>query len=482
MNDTVKKDKMKVIDMTEGNPIRLIPAFAIPLFIGNIFQQVYSMMDTMVAGYNLGDNAIAAIGATSSLYALLIDFASGLNSGYAIVVTQHFGARDEKKLRESIAGMIELDILVTVILTAVSLVFLKPLMHFMNTPDAIFEEAYSYISVICAGMISTICYNMFAGILRAIGNSRTSLYFLIISSVLNIGMDLFFVVVLKMGLAGAALATVIAQTISAVLCGIYVFKNYRSILPKGQDFRVSHKILFDLFSHGFAMALMLCVVDLGSVIFQRANNALSEMIISAHTAARRIMGIMMQPLATIATASSTFIGQNWGAKKTKRIQSALKQVIGMEIAWALFSCVIVYAFGGVLVRFTTGTSNSGIVDNAVMSLRWHFAFFPALGCLLALRTAMQAMGKKIAPIISSCLELGMKLLAATVLIPRLGFFGTSITEPITWTIMLLFLITAYFAIRKNYLELKKKGEKYMTELEKMKPFCRSACVIRRWTL
>lgn len=468
MDNSVKKHKMKVIDMTEGNPIRLILAFTIPLFIGNIFQQVYSMVDTMVAGYNLGDNAIAAIGATSSLYALIIDLAAGLNSGYAIVVTQRFGAHDMKKLRESVAGMIELDVVVTVVLTVLSLIFLKPLMRFMNTPDAIFEEAYSYIAVICAGMISAICYNMFAGVLRAVGNSRTSLYFLIISSVLNMGMDLFFIVVLKMGVAGAALATVIAQTASAVLCGIYVFKNYRSVLPGGMDFHVSGEILSQLFSHGFAMALMLCVVDLGSVIFQRANNTLNEMIISAHTASRRIIGIMMQPLATIATACSTFVGQNWGAKKTKRIQSALKQVLGMEIAWALFSGVLVFALGGVLVRFTTGTSDSGIVDNAVMSLRWHFAFFPALGCLLALRTAMQAMGKKIAPIISSCLELGMKLLSAAFLIPRLGFFGTSITEPITWTIMLLFLIAAYYTIKKKLFTYKEGGERVMTEPEKMK--------------
>lgn len=455
MDGSVKKHKMKVIDMTEGNPIRLILAFAIPLFIGNIFQQIYSMVDTMVAGYNLGDNAIAAIGATSSLYALLIDFAAGLNSGYAIVVTQHFGAHDAKKLRESIAGMIELDIVVTVLLTVLSLIFLKPLMRFMNTPDAIFGEAYSYIVVICAGMVSTICYNMFASILRAVGNSRTSLYFLMISSVSNIGMDLFFIVVLKMGVAGTALATVIAQTVSALLCGIHVFKNYQTIMPKYEDFWVSSEMLTELVSHGFAMALMLCVVDFGSVIFQRANNALNEVIISAHTASRRIIGIMMQPLATIATASSTFVGQNWGAKKTKRIHTALKKVMGMEIAWALFSCALVFTFGEVLVRFTTGTSDGGIVDNAVMSLRWHLAFFPVLGCLLALRTAMQAMGKKNAPIISSCLELGMKLLSASFLIPRLGFFGTSITEPITWTIMLLFLSASYFATRKELFEIEK---------------------------
>lgn len=287
-------------------------------------------------------------------------------------------------------------------------------------------------------MAATIAYNMFAGILRAFGNSRTSLYFLIISSLLNMGMDLLFVVMLHMGVAGAALATVIAQAVSAILCGVYVFRNYNELLPSKENFRVSFIVIAELFSNGIAMALMYCVVDLGSVIFQRANNALAKTIISAHTASRRIIGIMMQPLATISTASSTFVGQNWGAKKPDRIRMALKQVIGMEIAWSLFGCAVIFAFGGALVRFTTGTSDSVIIDNAVMSLRWHLAFFPALGCLLVLRTAMQAMGQKTVPILSSCIELGMKLLSAAFIIPHLGFFGTSITEPVTWTLMLLF--------------------------------------------
>ena len=461
MKETAKKQTMKVMDMTEGQPVRLILAFAIPLFIGNIFQQVYSMVDTMVAGYNLGDNAIAAIGATSSLYGLLVNFASGMNSGYAIVVTQRFGAHNEGKLKEAIAGMMKLDLAVTAVLTVLSLVFLKPLMRFMNIPDAIFGEAYSYIAIICAGMVSTICYNMFAGILRAVGNSRTSLYFLIISSLLNMGMDVFFIVVLETGIAGAALATVIAQTVSAALCGVYVFRNYRSILPGREEFGVTREMFSELFSQGIAMGLMLCAVDMGSVIFQRANNGLGETIISAHTASRRIIGILMQPLSTIASASSTFVGQNWGAKKTQRIKSALKQVMGMEIAWGLFSCIVVYIFGGMLVRFTTGTADTEIVGNAVMSLRWHFAFFPILGCLLALRTAMQAMGKKKAPILSSCLELGMKMFSAALLIPQLGFFGTSITEPITWTLMLLFLGTAFaFQNKTVSAEGRRKGLAY----------------------
>ena len=187
-----EKRNMRIMDMTKGNSVKQILIFAIPLFIGNIFQQVYSMVDTMVAGYNLGNSAIAAIGVTSSLYALLIDFASGFNSGCAIVVTQCFGSHDKKKMKASIAGMMELDLLITIILTVISLVFLRPLMQFMNTPESIFEQAYSYIVIICAGMAATILYNMFSGILRAFGNSMTSLYFLMLSSALNMGMDVLF--------------------------------------------------------------------------------------------------------------------------------------------------------------------------------------------------------------------------------------------------------------------------------------------------
>lgn len=444
MTEKSQSKSMIIMDMTTGSPLKHILIFALPLFIGNIFQQIYSMVDTMVAGYTLGDQSIAAIGATSSLYGLLIDFASGLNSGCAIVVTQCFGAHDEKKLRKSIAGMIIIDAIITCLITISALTFLRPLMRFMNTPDSIFEQAYIYIAIICAGMLSTVAYNMFSAILRAVGNSKTSLYFLIISSVLNMGMDFFFVVVLGIGITGIALATVIAESVSALLCGIYVYHHYKSILPCKGDFKVSSDIIQELFSSGIAMALMYCVVDLGSVIFQRANNHLGEMIISAHTAARRIIGMMMQPLATIATASSTFIGQNWGAKKKERIHTAIRKVLFLEIIWSLLGCAVIWAFGRFIVQFTIGTDNSDIISNAVMSLRWHLSFFPVLGCLLVLRTAMQAMGKKSIPIISSCIELGMKLLSAAFVIPNLGFFGTCITEPITWSLMLLLLVTAYF--------------------------------------
>lgn len=442
---------MRVNDMTQGDPVRLILAFAIPLFIGNVFQQIYSMVDTMVAGYNLGDDAIAAIGATSALYSLIINLSSGMNSGFAIVVTQSFGAHDEKKLRQAVAGTLLLNALIAGALTVASLLFLRPLLHFMNTPEAIFEEAYSYIFIICAGMLTTICYNLFAGILRAVGNSRTPLYFLILSSLLNIALDVLFVAGFRMGVAGAAWATVIAQGISAALCGGYVLVRYQALLPTREDLPLPRGILWELFSAGFAMALMYCVVDLGSVIFQRANNELGKAVISAHTAARRLIVVFMQPLGTIAAASSTFVGQNWGAKKTQRIRSTLKKVMAMELAWSAFACALVFLAGDLLVRLTTGTSDPFIIENAVLSMRLHLAFFPALGILVCLRTAMQAMGKKVAPVLSSCLELGMKFFSASWLIPKFGFLGTCVTEPFTWVVMFLFLGTVYLFQRKSLL-------------------------------
>ena len=385
----------------------MILTFAIPLFIGNIFQQVYSMVDTMVAGYCLGDQAIAAIGSTSSLYGLVIDLAWGLNSGFALIVTQAFGAHERWKIRKAIGHMMVLD------------------------------------GIIAAALAIPACYNMFAGILRAFGNSRTPLYFLIFSSVLNIALDLLFVAVFQMGVGGAALATVAAQVVSGVLAGIYVYHSYCDMLPVKEDFRLEKGLTKEMLATGTAMGFMYSLVDLGSVVFQGASNALGEIYIAAHTAARRIINILMQPMSGLMNASGTFVGQNWGAKQKQRIRDTLKKIMGMQIAWGLFSCLIVYLFGQAIIRFVTGTQSEEILDNAVMSLRIHFPFFPVLGVLLAMRVSMQSMGQKTAPVVSSVIELLMKIIAALWMIPAFGFVGVCVTEPVTWAIMTVFLITVY---------------------------------------
>ena len=243
---TVRKDHVLRGDMTVGSPLKKILWFAVPLFIGKIFQQVYNLADTAIAGYTLGDNAIAAIGATSSLYSLLVDFASGMNSGFGIVTAQSFGAKNWGKVRRSIAAMLVLNLALAAVLTAGSLVALRPLMAAMEVPDAIFEDAYAYIFVIFAGLLATVCYNMFVGILRAFGNSRTPLYVLVAACVVNLVLDVLFMVQFQWGVAGAAAATVIAQAFSAVLCGLYLWRVYPHLLPRIGDFRLEGPLVKEM--------------------------------------------------------------------------------------------------------------------------------------------------------------------------------------------------------------------------------------------
>ena len=442
---------MNTKDMTHGSPVKLILAFALPLFIGNIFQQVYNMVDTMVCGYTLGDGAIASIGAVSALWSLIINFAQGMNNGYALVSSRFFGAQDIRSLKRSIGHMIKLNVIVAAVLTAASVTFMRPLLEIMNVRGAIYHDSYVYIIIICAGMSSTIAYNMFSCILRAVGNSRTPLYYLMFSSVLNIIADVVCVKFIGMGIAGAAAATVFSQTVSAALCGVHLFRKYKAILPEAKDLRIEKDMLKEMLVNGMAMAFMLSVVDIGSVIFQRANNALGENYISAYTAARRIIVIFMSPLSSVSTAAATFVGQNRGARRFSRMDAGIKRVMVMEVIWGVFSCLVVYIFGGAMIRFTTGTDSDFIIRNGVLSLRLHFPFYPALGILLCMRNSMQALGHKIAPIISSSIELGMKIFSAAFLIPHFGFLGTCVTEPVTWALCMVFLCVIYFSRRRQML-------------------------------
>ena len=439
-----------VRDMTQGSPLRHIIGFAVPLMVGNLFQQLYNLVDTMVVGYRLGDQAIAAIGATVSLYSLIINLAIDLNNGYGIVVTQRFGAQQPKVLRQAVAGMLELNIAAALLLTTATLGFLDPLLRFMNTPQDIYQQSRSYIFFICTGIPVTIVYNMFAAILRAVGNSRMPLFFLIVSSLLNAVLDVLLVWGLDAGIAGAALATVISQLTAAVMSGLYVWKNYREYLPQKQDLRVPLKLLLQLFSTGFAMALTSFVVEFGTVAFQRVTNLLGEAMIAAHSAARRIQLMLLQPVISFSVASMTYTGQNWGAGKVERIRPGIRLVMVIELIWCFASVAIVYLFGGALIRLTTGTESNTVLDNAVLSLRIHFSMFPMLGILFCLRNSMQAIGQKTVPVLSSCIELVMKLFAAYLLIPRYGFIGVCITEPITWVLMVLFLAGAYLLLHRKW--------------------------------
>lgn len=449
-----KKNNAHVMDMTTGSPLKLILAFAIPLFIGNIFQQIYTIVDTTIVGHFVGDNAIGAIGATSSVFALTMNIAISMANGFAIIVTQAFGAHDKEKIRRSIAGTFILSIIIIAVLTTLALSLLHPLLHLLNTPAEIYDDAYKYIFILFAGLFATVGYNIFSGIIRAFGNSRTPLYYLIVSSIVNVILDYLFVAVFPWGVVGAALATLLSQLLSALLCAFSVFKNYKDMLPHKEDYKASVPMWGLLLKTGFSMALMMCVVNLGSVVFQRANNDLGPAIIAAYAAAHKVINAIMQPLGTIATAASTFVSQNWGAKKLDRIRTTLKKLMGLEILWGVIACAIIYATGRFFMQLVTGSSNEEILSNGVLCMRFSLPAFAPLGVLLCLRLSMQAMGYTFAPVASSCIELLVKALGAIYLIPAYGYLGSVITEPLTWVSMTIFLLIIYAFQRKKIFNLK----------------------------
>lgn len=440
---SISKMSAYTVDMTEGMPVRHILRFAVPLFIGTVFQQFYSFADTMIAGRCLGDQAIAAIGASAAIYSLLIAFANGMNSGYGIVLSRAFGAKNQDKCRRTVATMLFLDVAIAALLTIAAVVFLKPILHWLDTPADIFDNAYCYILVILGGMITTVSYNMAAGFLRAVGNSRTPLYFLILSCVLNLGMDILFIVAFGMGIGGAAAATVIAQGISAFCCISYIWRNYRDFLPGKQELVPGCELLSEMLSTGLSMALMLSVFSLGSIVLQKGINNLGTQVITAHTASRRVYEMLMMPLATLATANATFVGQNFGAKRIDRINGAMKQVMLLELAWSVFSVLLVWIAGIPLLCLLVRKTDDMVIANAILNLRVCTVFFFPLGALFVLRNAMQPMGYKVAPVISSTIELVVKVLFCLWLIPRFGYMGVVATEPVIWLLCAVFLGMVY---------------------------------------
>lgn len=440
---------MHTNDMTTGIPIKVIIQFAIPLLIGTLFQQAYNIIDTMIAGYNLGDDAIAAIGATSALYSVLIYFANGMNNGFGIVMAQIFGAKNLSKMKKAAAATIILNIMTTILLTITVLPFLRLLLHWLDTPQEIFDMAYQYIFIILAGMTATIGYNMCSGFMRAVGNSRTPLYFLIASCGINIVLDILFILGLHLGVAGAALATVAAQLISAILCTIYIIKKYRIYMPEKKDWQLSKELVLEMLSTGISMGLMSSVLAIGSIILQKGINHLGKDIITAHTASRRLFEFLMMPLQAVAAACSTFTGQNFGARQFDRIRKAMKQVLWLELFWSVISVAIAFLCGNMLIRMLTGTGNENIILNAAYNLKVCTIFFFPLGILFVLRNAMQAMGYRIVPILSSSIELVVKILSCIFVIPVMKYTGVVLTEPVIWVMCAAFLSVIYLKTKKE---------------------------------
>lgn len=442
----------KVRDMTEGSIAKHLLAFSVPLLFGTIFQQIYNVVDTVVVGHYIGDNAIAAVGSTGAIYSLIINFAIGMNAGFAIVVTQAFGARDNAGLKQSIAGMTVLNAAVCLLLTAVSLLLLDPFMRLINVSDVIYSDARSYIAVILSAMAATTLYNMCSAILRSVGNSRAPLVFLLISSGLNVLLDVLFVAVFGLGVAGAAYATAASQAVSAIISCIYIVRNYSDILPRKADFRLKPKMVTELLGTGLAMALMYAVINIGGIIIQRAINSLGEVAVAAESAANKITDLMMAVFGALSTACSTLIGQNWGAKKKGRVKKCLRIAICMTTAWSVLCFALEALAGEQAIRLITGSSNEELISYALLNNQLQFTFFFVVGALIVMRTSLQAMGRKTAPLLSSITELTVTVVNAVFFVPRYGYAAQCIGKPTGWILMTMIIFAAYFAGRRRIYE------------------------------
>ncbi|MDD6795245.1 MAG: MATE family efflux transporter [Clostridiaceae bacterium] len=432
------------VDLLNGSIMKSLVLFAIPLFISNVFQQLYNTVDTMIVGNCLGDTSLAAIGACAAVYDLLIGFALGIGNGLSIVCARCFGEKNEERLKKSVAGSIIIGIVVSVIITIIAKITLYPLLQLLNTPEDIINEAYSYISFITLFVIVMFGYNLCAGLLRAIGNSIVPLIFLIISSILNIGLDIIFITNVHMGIAGAAVATVVSQSISIILCVIYIIKRCPNILPKKEHFNVDKELFRELLGQGLSMGFMMSIVSSGTVILQSSINGLGYLIIAGHTAARKIQAFFMMAVIAVGVSLSTFVSQNKGANQGERIRKAVRYCNIYAIVSSAVIFIIIYFAAPSLINLISGSSEVDVLNNGTRYLRINALFYPVLGILLNLRNSLQGIGKKIVPLISSCIECIGKIVFVLLFIPTLKYFGVIICEPVIWCLMTIQLVYSFY--------------------------------------
>ncbi len=430
-------------DLTKGNIIRLLLAFSIPLLIGNVFQQLYNIVDTKIVGELLGEDALAAIGAGSPIFNLIISALNGMGNGFGIVVSKHYGAKNMKKMRQAVANSVVLSIGISVAVTIFSLFLIRPLLNLLNTPEDILPQCMAYIRVIILFMIFTTAYNLCAAVLRALGDTLRPLIFLAVATVINIGLDLLFVGYFKLDVQGAAYATVIAQAVSFICCIIYIIKKCPELHLKRTDFSFEGSMLWDLIGQGAAMAFMLCFVCIGTLILQSAINKFGTKIIAAHTIARKLSEIGMLPFATLGVAAATFTGQNYGAYKFDRIRTGIRDAIFLSWIWSVVVILAVYAASPMLIRLISGATTQEIIDTAKWYLRFDTPFYFILGIVIVVRNSLQGLGRKLIPMLASVIELVGKLIIAWVLADRMGYFGIIISEPVIWILMAILLGIAF---------------------------------------
>lgn len=435
-----------VKEMTEGSPFKLIFRFALPLILGSLLQQAYSLIDAAIVGKYLGINSLAAVGSSTSVVFLIIGFCLGCCCGFGIPVAQTFGAHDYKGMRRYVANSLWLSLGISVFLMILTSLLCHVILDHMQTPPEIYHEAYLYLLVTFIGIPFTFFYNLLSSIIRALGDSNTPFYFLILAAVLNILLDFYCILGLHWGVAGAAIATVFSQAISAVLCFIYMFRKFPLLKMEADDKRLDWKFIKGLLGMGLPMGLQVSITAIGSIMLQSANNALGTTCVAAFTAAVRIKMFFVCPLENMGIAMATYCGQNLGAGKLKRINWGVRASFSMSIAYCIFCLIILHIADKTLLLMFVSPDETEIINKASEFLRITSTYYIPLGLLYILRYSIQGLGFSRLAMLSGVCEMVDRVAVSLILVPMLGYTGVCYGDPSAWLAANLFLVPVYILV------------------------------------
>ncbi len=436
-------------DMTQGSPIRLIIAFFIPLMLGMLFQQFYSMMDTIIVGRFLGVHALAAVGSTNSINFMIIGFCMGVCNGFAIPVAQQFGAKDYKTLRAYVANGIFLTAVFALVMTIVVCLLCRNILQWMNTPDDIIDGAYNYIFIIFVGIPVIYLYNILSGFIRSLGDSKSPLVFLIISSLLNIVLDLVLILNFDLGVAGAAWATVISQGISGVLCLCYIRKKYEILQLAKDEWKINKNCIKVLCNMGIPMGLQYSITAIGSVILQKAVNTLGSTAVASVTAANKVGTFFCCPFDAMGSTMSTYAGQNLGARKLERVTKGVLSCCLIGFVYSIAAFGILFFFGTQMALLFIDANEVAILDNVRLYLLVGSAFYFPLALVNIMRFTIQGLGYGKLAIVAGVCEMFARAIVGAFLVPVAGYIGACFASPSAWVFADLFLIPAYVSIMKS---------------------------------
>lgn len=440
-------------DMTSGSPVKMILSFTFPIFIGNVFQQFYNMADAVIVGKFVGTQALAAVGSTGTIMFLIYGFVVGMTAGFTVLTAQKFGAGDMKAMRQTVAGASILSLIVGLILTAAFMILMKPWLMAMNTPADIFADAYAYIMIVSAGILAQMLYNLLASVLRALGNSKVPLYFLILSALLNIVLDLVLIIVFHMGAAGAAVATVVSQGVSGLLCLIYIVKCVPVLRMSRDDWRPSGYLLKTQMRIGIPMALQYSITAIGTMMVQSSLNILGSTLVAAYTAAGKIEQVVSQAYVALGTTLATYSAQNIGAGDVPRIRQGFRATTWIGVIYSFAAAALVMTVGKYMTYLFVSEDVERIMNSVDLYLKCAGSLFIPLAIVNIYRNGIQGLGYGLLPMMAGVAELVGRGVMSVIAAQQKSYLGVCLASPAAWVLAALLLIAMYYYVIR--IDLKK---------------------------